>query len=135
MRIPHGLRSALASQAAAAPTDEYFGDVSLLLYGDGTNGSTAIVDSSSNNHTVTAYDNAQISTAQSKFGGASMYFDGSGDYLASSVSDTLSLGTSDFTIECWAWRSASSPANSVLMQMSNSADTNSALFGFAASGN
>ena len=48
MRIPHGLRSALASQAAASTTDEYFSNVSLLLYGDGTNGSTDFVDSTGN---------------------------------------------------------------------------------------
>ena len=66
MRIPQGLRSALASQTSAPPstptTDEYFNDVSLLLYGDGTNGSTAIVDSSKNGHAITVNGDAQIST-------------------------------------------------------------------------
>ena len=104
MRIPQGLRSALASQASAppsTPTDEYFGDVSLLLYGDGTNGSTAIVDSSSNNHAIGVNGNAQISTTQSKFGGSSMYFDGYGDYLELPDSSTFVTGTDDFTLECW----------------------------------
>lgn len=48
--------------------------------------------------------NAQISTAQSKFGGSSMYFDGSGDALANLASSQYSLfdfGTGDFTIEFW----------------------------------
>jgi len=124
-----------ASFSTVTPGEKYFYQNSLLLYGDGSNGSTAIVDSSANAHTITANGNAQISTTQSKFGGASMYFDGSGDYLASSVSDTLSLGTSDFTIECWAWRSSTAPTHSTLLQMSNSGDIYSALFGFAASGN
>lgn len=101
MRIPHGLRSALASQAAASTTDQYFSDVSLLLYGDGTNGSTAIVDSSSNNHAITVNGDAQISTTQSKFGGSSVYFDGSGDYLTVSNNVDLQFGTGDFTIEGW----------------------------------
>ena len=124
-----------ASFSTVTPGEKYFYQNSLLLSADGSNGSTAIVDSSANAHTITANGNAQISTTQSKFGGSSLYFDGTGDYLASPVSDTLSLGTSDFTIECWAWRLANAPANSVLLQMSNSADIYSALFGFAASGN
>ena len=124
-----------AGFSTLTPAEPYFHNNSLLLHGDGTNGSTTFKDDSINNHTITANGNAQISTVQSKFGGASMYFDGSGDYLATPVSDTLSLGTSDFTIECWAWRLANAPANSVLLQMSNSADVYSALFGFAASGN
>ena len=105
MRIPQGLRSALASQTSAPPstptTDEYFGDVSLLLYGDGTNGSTAIVDSSSNNHAITVGGNAQISTAQSKFGGSSLYFDGSGDYLSAPADSSFEFGTGAYTVEFW----------------------------------
>jgi hypothetical protein len=48
--------------------------------------------------------NTQISTAQSKFGGSSMYFDGSGDRLINLASSQYSLfdfGTGDFTIEFW----------------------------------
>jgi hypothetical protein len=49
--------------------------------------------------------NAQISTAQSKFGGSSMYFDGTGDYLTSNVAtpDLYAFGSGDFTIECWVY--------------------------------
>ena len=46
--------------------------------------------------------NAQVSTAVSKFGGSSMYFDGTGDYLTSNAaSDLYAFGTGDFTIEMW----------------------------------
>ena len=62
-------------------TDPYRSQVSLLLHGDGANGSTTIVDSSPSPKTVTAVGNAQISTTQSKFGGSSLAFDGAGDYL------------------------------------------------------
>ncbi len=44
--------------------------------------------------------NAQISTTQSKFGGSSMYFDGTGDYLRTPYSKQWALG-GDFTIEFW----------------------------------
>jgi hypothetical protein len=49
--------------------------------------------------------NAQISTAQSKFGGSSMYFDGTGDYLSIPNSAWMNLGTT-FTIEFWFYRTA-----------------------------
>ena len=92
--------------AAAGPTDPNFANVSLLLHGDGTNGSTTIIDNSPSPKTVTAVGNAQISTAQSKFGGASMYFDGSGDYLAiTEASNSFTFGTGDFTIELWLYPS------------------------------
>jgi hypothetical protein len=45
--------------------------------------------------------NAQISTTQSKFGGSSMYFDGTGDYLKAPGSQLYAYGTGDYTIEMW----------------------------------
>ena len=85
----------------AGPADPYIGNVSLLLHGDGTNGSTTIVDSSPSPKTVTAVGDAQISTAQSKFGGASIAFDGTGDYLTVPANNGFVFGTNDFTIEGW----------------------------------
>jgi hypothetical protein len=92
--------------AAAGITDPNFANVSLLLHGDGTNGSTTIVDSSSSPKTVTAVGNAQISTAQSKFGGASIAFDGTSDYLTvGTEADSIwDFGAADFTIEAWAYK-------------------------------
>jgi hypothetical protein len=47
--------------------------------------------------------NAQISTAQTKFGSGSMYFDGTGDYLYSVWKPNLELGSGNFTIEFWIY--------------------------------
>jgi len=93
-----------AMQAFAWPGieyDPYFASVSLLLKGEGANGSTTITDSSANAFTVTASGDAQISTAQSKFGGASLAFGGSGDYLSVSDSSAFNMGTDNFTVEAW----------------------------------
>jgi len=84
------------------PVDLYRSNVSLLLHGNGTNGSTTITDSSPSPKTVTAFGNAQISTAQSKFGGASIALDGTGDYLNTSAG-SINQRTEPFTIESWAW--------------------------------
>ena len=51
--------------------------------------------------TVTAFGNAQVDTAQSKFGGASLLLDGSGDQLR--TSNKVVPLTSDFTIEGWVY--------------------------------
>jgi hypothetical protein len=82
-------------------TDPDFASVSLLLHGDGTNGSTTITDSSSSPKSVTAVGNAQISTAQSKFGGASIAFDGSGDWCQLVNDSAYKFASSNFTIEYW----------------------------------
>jgi hypothetical protein len=88
------------------PVDPVFNNVSLLLHGNGTNGSTTITDNSPSPKTVTAVGNAQISTAQSKFGGASIAFDGSGDYLTVLNSSQFNFGVDDFTIEAWFYRTS-----------------------------
>ena len=91
--------------------DPYSDYVSLLLHGNGTNGSTTFTDSSSNAHTVTANGDAEISTTQSKFGGASMYFDGSGDYLSVPDDTSFHLGSDDFTFEFWTYLNSTSSEN------------------------
>lgn len=71
----------------------------LLIHGDGSGASFS--DSSATSKSITANGNATQSAAQSKFGGKSAYFDGSGDYLSVPDSDDWNLGTGDFTIDFW----------------------------------
>jgi hypothetical protein len=77
-------------------------DVLLGLRGEGSDGSTTIVDSTGN-HSPTAVGNAQIDTAQFKFGAASILFDGSGDYISvpDSANWILGGGTGGFAIGFW----------------------------------
>ena len=71
----------------------------LHLPFDGSNGATSTSDVSNQNNAVTV-NGAQISTAQSKFGGSSMLFDGSNDYLSVGGSEWNSnLNSGDFTVE------------------------------------
>jgi hypothetical protein len=77
------------------------GSVSLLLHGDGTNGSTTITDSSPRPKTVTAVGNAQISTAQSKFGGASIGCISPSGQLSVAASQEFAFDSGNFTIEFW----------------------------------
>lgn len=88
--------------APPPPVDTYFANVSLLLHMNGANDSTTFTDSSSNSLTVTPSGSAKISTAQSKFEGASAYFDKLG-YLSVSSNDKLDL-PGDFTLEAWFYQ-------------------------------
>jgi hypothetical protein len=67
---------------------------------------------------ITAVGNAQIDTAQSKFGGASALFDGTGDYLQI-VDSSLKLGTSNFTIEGWVYPTVN-PGNDGVFHLNTS---------------
>jgi hypothetical protein len=49
---------------------------------------------------------AQVSTTQSKFGGASMSFNGSSSYLQGPTNVGYSFGTGNFTIEFWVYVSS-----------------------------
>lgn len=78
---------------------------SLLLL-DGANGSTTFADETG--RAWTGSGNAQISTAQSQFGGASLLLDGSGDWIQTTSNvDAFRFGTSNFTVEGWFRTSAS----------------------------
>ena len=50
--------------------------------------------------------NAQISTTQSKFGGSSIYLDGTGDWLLAPSTPNCSFETGDFTLEGWIYPTA-----------------------------
>lgn len=67
---------------------------SLLL--NGTN--SGILDYSRNN-VIRTVSSAQISTAQSKFGGSSIYFNSS--FLAIPWNEVFYIGNGDYTCECW----------------------------------
>ena len=80
--------------------DAHFPKVEALLPFDGTNGATSTTDLSDRGNTVTFGGDAEISTAQSKFGGSSLSLDGNGDYVDLPQA-TNQLVSQDFTIEFW----------------------------------
>lgn len=74
-------------------------DCKLMLHLDGTDGSTTITDSSLSARSVTAQANAQIDTAQSVFGGASLVLDGTDDYVSFVDSEDFNFGSGFFTVD------------------------------------
>jgi hypothetical protein len=87
----------------------------LLVHCDGAGGSTAFADSSPSPKTVTATGSAQVSTAQSRFGGGSAALDGTGDYLSVADHADWHFGAGPFTVECWARFTVASDADFCLI--------------------
>lgn len=79
-------------------------NTSLLLNFNGANNSTVFTDSSGNNRTITKTGSPIISTANSKFGGSSAYFNGS-SYLTATIPDGI---PASWTIEFWYRKTADS---------------------------
>jgi hypothetical protein len=87
--------SAIAPTITSPPTN--IANTSLLC--NFTN--AGIFDQTAKNILETVGD-AKVSTAQYKYGTASMYFDGTGDRVHTGPSNPLiALGTGNFTVECW----------------------------------
>lgn len=80
--------------------DPYYSSVVASLHGNGTNGSTTFTDSSplASNWSI-LQGSPTVSTTQSKFGGSSLYFNGSASIVPTAASSNFSWGTGDFTIE------------------------------------
>ena len=94
--------------------DVHFPKVKWLSPFDGSNGATTTTDSSDSNNSLTLQGSTQISTAQSKFGGSSMYVPNSAQQgVYASVAGTTVNLTGDFTLEWWVYRVQVSYANSM----------------------
>ena len=85
--------------------DLHFPKVKWLSAFDGSNGATSTSDSSNSNLSLTLQSSTVISTAQSKFGGSSLYVPNSATQgvYADGAGSTIQL-TGDFTIEWWVYR-------------------------------
>ena len=74
-------------------------------------------------HNLETVGDAKISTAVSKFGGTSMYFDGAGDVVVIPASTVLAPFTGDFTYECWVYPTSSSVTYRAIFGIDNYSGT------------
>lgn len=86
----------------AAPTytfgDPYFYATTFLVDAEGADAATTY--EAIRGGTATFVNNAQIDTAQFRYGTSSFLFDGTNDYITFPNDPSLELGNSDFTLEC-----------------------------------
>ena len=101
-------------------------DTTLLLHGD------TVTDDSGNNRAI-ANTGVTVSTDQSKFGGSSLYFNGS-SYLTPSYVNDFALGSGDFTIDWWEYRTANGDSSAVYNRRINDTNPYSTLVGFSTNG-
>lgn len=86
-------------RAGGGTGDPYWDQVVSLLHFDAANNTTVFADEKGYNWTPVG--DAKISTAQSMFGGSSLYLDGSGDFLKVNNGGKFDFGAGDFTLEAW----------------------------------
>lgn len=93
-----GSRGEALAQVNGAGVDSC---VKSLLHMDGVQFSTAFVDETSK--TWTAYGEAKLKQDNRRYGTASVYFDGAGDYLETPDTDDFDPGTDAFTVDFWIY--------------------------------
>lgn len=108
------------------PTDPFYDNVVLMLHFDGTNGSTAMVDSSKYAHAMAAAGAATLSTVTPKFGTASFNqpdtVTGTGSKVLTPITQGSELDIlsdvngqpAPFTIDGWFFLTTASAANLVI---------------------
>ena len=79
--------------------------------------------------TITVHGDAKLSTAQVKFGTASLALDGTGDYISLASQPDFAYGTGAFTIEMWVYRTVSGVVQ-ILLDQRTASPTNYAPFIF-----
>jgi hypothetical protein len=92
------------AESISVPTEPPTATTNVALLTNFTN--AGIYDATSKNDLETV-GNAQISTTQSKWGGSSISFDGTGDWLLIPDQSPQRIGTGNFTIEMWVYRNSS----------------------------
>jgi len=104
-----------AVAALQASIDPDYASVSTLLHLDGGNGTTAITDDGPAPHAWASIGNAGLSTAQSRFGGAS-FNPGTGVAVSPVTADHL-FGSGDFTVEAWVYKTATPESAGAIMTL------------------
>lgn len=102
---------------AATPAAPTFANVKLLCGFNGLDAATSFTDESSAARVASFVGNAQLDTAQSKFGTASLLLDGTGDYITFPDNADLKIPTTAgalWTLEAWVRATGSWKANATI---------------------
>lgn len=117
---------AVGAPGVGGGSDPNFANVVLLSGFEGADASTTFDDESTSNHTLTAVGNAQIDTAQFKFGASSLLLDGSGDRVTATDHANWDFGSGEFTVEAFVRFAATETAANYLVSQWNNVDNNRA---------
>jgi hypothetical protein len=98
--------------SGSSGTDPNIASVALLLLGNGSNGSSSVVDSSPAARSVATNLGVVIEAGRSKFGGASLQFGAAANYLRYVDAAGFDF-PGDFTIEAWVYPTSTSGSRGV----------------------
>lgn len=93
----------------SAPADPHYSKVVSFFKFEGTHGSTSITDELGNSATVGT--GAMISSDQAKFGSTSLYVPYHATNFTGIRTQSITIGTNDFTFECWIYPLAITSGN------------------------
>lgn len=111
--------------------DPYYYSTSLLLHFNGSHNSTTITDTSYLPKIASVQGDAKLSITRQKFGGSSMYFDGSGDYVTFPNHPGFDFYGEDFTVEYWEYRTGGEGGRPVMCRTNTDQGFNPFLIGYA----
>lgn len=114
----------VAQAVAGASSGGSDGVVELLLGFNGTNGSTLYRDEGVRSRPVSFFADAQITTAQSKFGGSSLNLDGSGDAVFIAPGEGVNPRAEPFTVDFWMRRTSTSSIRHIIGEAQGQGSTN-----------
>ena len=123
-------------RSTVASLDPYLGNVKLLCGFEGADGTTAVPDESPvARGNATPGGNAQIDTAQFKFGSSSLLLDGTNDLISWADSADWDFGSGDFTVEAWVRFNSVSGFQTICAQWQTTSSNQAWLFDFPGSAN
>lgn len=112
----------VVAQDNANLVDPYWASVVFMLELPATNDGTSFPDKTGK--TVTRLGNVVTKTGTTKYGPASAYFDGSGDYLRCDAVAAALIGATEFTIDGWFQLTADGSEDAALLSFHSSTGSN-----------
>lgn len=113
-RYAYGDSGPIDAAIDSAAVDSNYANVSILLGFESRDAASRVVnEADATAFVATIQGNAQIDTAQSKFGSGSLLLDGTGDYITFPNNSLLSVSNGDFTVECFIRRNGTSKLQAI----------------------
>lgn len=121
-----GYKARIDGPWALDGTDTYYSNVVSLLHFDGADASTTFTDQ--RGRVWTPSGNAQIDTAQKKYGTAAALLDGAGDYLTTANNADFNIENNDYTIEAYVRALGAGTERAIVSKRESTSNANEYLF-------
>ena len=125
-----GMGNSISVTTDNTKADQYAANCVLALPLVGGNGDVSDqINCTTSAKTLAVNGDAAASGEASNFYSESFKFDGSGDYLGATSNSDFAMGTGDFTLECWVYRTGGSGFTNYIATRGASGSANGYTFG------